>query len=331
MILVVRLLDHRGSYVPRTYVLGSVEIRNPRAETDAERRALEESGRFFGDALGPTCMRIATLVDAASTWDADDAAAQRFEEALDVIAPESHGLSDFALLQSGFFFDIKNGAVSSRKPMLGRTPSTSFRMMREWFARCDWPQFLFSQQQTDLSQRLVRSYHWSRRAHLEASNQLRVLFRWFAMEAIWMLTKDDDIVPRIMWLLGFPCGPGAAALSRAFTARLSQHKTISAWKSQIEDRLRKMRGFRNDSVHSGFRPQDIPRNVLGDFEHITLIACARVQACAKSGILGGLSTAEELFEYLPVITEANSNYVNDVHNNILFGLENPAMWRRGRR
>jgi len=39
-----------------------------------------------------------------------------------------------------------------------------------------------------------------------------------------------------------------------------------------------------------------------------MLACARVQACAQSGVLSGATTAVELFEYLPVLVESNSNY-----------------------
>jgi hypothetical protein len=52
--------------------------------------------------------------------------------------------------------------------------------------------YLLTNRASELAQRLVSSYHWSRKSHLEANHQLRVLIRWFAMEAVWMLNKNDD-------------------------------------------------------------------------------------------------------------------------------------------
>ena len=144
-----------------------------------------------------------------------------------------------------------------------------------------------------------------------------------------MVKKDDDIVPRLLWALGFPNGPGAGVLSAAFVKALGAHPTIGAWKRQIEDRLLRMKTFRNDSVHSGFRRQDVSATVLKDFDEITMLACARVQSCARAGVMAKLSSAAELFDYLPVLVETDARYVEDVHGTILFGLENPMprLWR----
>jgi hypothetical protein len=325
MILVVRLLDHRGIYLPRTRCVGSVEIRNRQADTPVERDAISVSCGAFGDEFNDLSMRIATLVDAPSNPDADNLSEERFEEVLDALASETHGISQLQLLGAGCFVDLQSGAITPRVPRPGHVPTTTFHIIRERFRPIDWPQYLLSSQQNELSRRLIRSYHWSRKAHLEGNRQLRVLFRWFAMEAIWMVGRDDDIVPRVMWSLGFPNGAGAAVLSRAFVKRLAEHDTIRAWKAQLDDRLKAVRSFRNDSVHSGFRPQDVARAKLAEFDEVALLACSRVQNCAKAGVLAGLSTAADLLEYLPLLVEADLNYVNDVHRTILYGLEHAIL------
>jgi hypothetical protein len=271
-------------------------------------------------------MRIVTVVEAGGDGAADGIAEEHFEEALDVLAPSSYGMSRMALLPTGIYRHIPNMKVTARLPGRDHTSGTAFRIMREPFPQLDLPQFLLTETKTDLKQRLVRSYYWSRKANLEGNRQLRVLFRWFAMETIWMLSKDDDIVPRIMWVLGFPVGPAARMLSRIFVSSLQAHPTISAWKSQIEQRLRAVKTFRNDSVHSGFRPQDVAGSSIREFDRIGLIACSRVQAIASAGISAGVATASELLEYLPVLIESNGNYINDIHNNILYGCENPPQW-----
>jgi hypothetical protein len=44
---------------------------------------------------------------------------------------------------------------------------------------------------------------------------------------------------------------------------------------------------------------------------------------AAAGILAGLSTAGELFEYLPLLVEGRANYILDVHGTVIYGLEHP--------
>lgn len=329
MRLVVRLLDHRGVFHPRTYALGKVEIRNRRADTRAERQAVMESAKAFGDERPNDCMRIATLVEGdLSDYEAGQVAEERFDEALDVLAPEVAGLSRLELLGVGFFADVDRGRLRARMPPLGRAGTTSFRMMREQFPQADWAQFLLGRPGSELAQRLVRSYHWSRKAQLERSRQLRVLFRWFAMEAIWMIEKEDDIVPRLRWSLGFPNGRGLRLLSARFAQRLAAHPTIAAWDGEIGDLLVQVKKFRNDSVHSGFRRQDVPRETLRAFDKITLLACGRVQGLAQAAIRAGLPSARDLFDYLPLLVECDANYVEDVHGTILFTLENPMPFQR---
>jgi len=68
-----------------------------------------------------------------------------------------------------------------------------------------------------------------------------------------------------------------------------------------------------------FAPKMLLGSSIREFDRIGLIACSRVQAIASAGISAGVATASELLEYLPVLIESNGNYINDIHNNILYG------------
>src|SRR4051812_26643882 len=110
------------------------------------------------------------------------------------------------------------------------------------------------------------------------------------MEAIWVITENDDIVPRIMWCLGFPNGPGAAHLALSFRGRLHAHPRFGTWRDHIRDVLYAMKNFRNDTVHNGFRWIDVSRKTLEEFDQLAVQACGRVQEKAKSALLAGLGT-----------------------------------------
>lgn len=317
-IVVIRLLDNRGIFSAETRCFGSVEIRPDGSDTPAERDALERSSQEFQYVLQNQCMRIVTIVAVANQREADMQAQELFEECLDVLASSS-GLSKMALLPIGAYRFTSNASVSHRAPPQGVVPSTSSKIGYENFPQCEWAQYII-RSTTDLGKVLLRSYHWSRKAAWEANRQLRILFRWFAMEAIWMVKTDDNIEPRVRWALGFPNGAGAQFLSSKFQARLQAYPNYRSLSQLVHDRLEGVRGFRNNTVHSGFRQQDISREDLSKFDLITALSCGRVQKLVQAGIRYGLETPQDLLEYLPLLIESDPGYVNDVHGTVFYSL-----------
>jgi hypothetical protein len=164
VIAVTRLIDRRSPILMSTYPLGAVELRNPRSDTAAEREAIRVSCMKLGDERPDECMRITSFVEATNHFEADRTAEERFEEALDVLATQNV-FAHYGLLPSGCFYWPEAGRVLPRE--LGgrdRPGGISFRVPRDEFPRMDWPQFLLARKPNDLSQRLLRSYHWSHKA-----------------------------------------------------------------------------------------------------------------------------------------------------------------------
>jgi hypothetical protein len=140
------------------------------------------------------------------------------------------------------------------------------------------------------------------------------------MEAIWMIRTEDNIAPRVRWALGFPNGRSALSLTSNFRERLQGYPNYRALSQLVHDRLEEVRLFRNNTVHSGFRKQDIPDEQLSKLDQITALSCGRVQRLAEMGILGGLDTPEDLLEQLPKLVENSPNYIGDVHGTVLYSL-----------
>jgi hypothetical protein len=121
----------------------------------------------------------------------------------------------------------------------------------------------------------------------------------------------------------------AAVLSPAFDLRLKGgHPNYRHWYETVRDRLYEVKDLRNNSVHSGFRLQDVPPEKLRTFEHLTILACPRVQRMAINGLRAGLRSAQELFEYAAVVLEGIPHVVDDVHGTIIFTLEDPSRMSR---
>ncbi len=330
-LLIVRLLASRGAYHLQTRVLGNVEIRHQQCDLPGEREALRVSRVAFKEPVEEPdlAMRIATLIDTEDRFEAEGLAAERFEEALDVAGHESP-LSRWALSQAGCITTLRTGHVQSRQPFALRDRhSTTFMIRRGMFESLHFDQWLLGAQRSDLATRLLRSYHWSRKASDEANRQLRILFRWFSMETIWTLpmAKNDDICPRILWSLGFPNGSNAATLSAPFLQRLHAHPRYQHWRAEVKDRLYQVKDLRNNSVHSGFRAQDVPSDTLRSHDHLTMLSCGRVQRMAVAGLQAGLQNAQELYDYSPVLLQGMPHAVDDLHGTVIFGLEDPNRFR----
>jgi len=321
--VVVRMLAKGGISVLRTESFGAVDIRSPELDTPAERSALHASCLTFGEEPDDTfSMRIVTVVEADNVYWADKLAGERFEEVANIRSAQVSSSAQIRLLEAGFIRTIGIGVVP-REPRRRRNPGTFFRVTSGLFAPIDFGRWLCTTERTDLAKRLVRSYHWSHRAQLEPNRQLRILFRWFAMETIWALGKDDgDIGPRILWALGIPNGKGRALLSDERLSRLSNHASYAYWKNELERTIKEVRIFRNDTVHSGFRAQDKTFEELRQYSRITRIACKGVQRHAEMGLEANIETTAELLEFLPILLDTD-DYFDHIIGTLIWGLDNP--------
>lgn len=321
---VVRLLDPHGSYHANVETYGPVEVRGPRVDSPDETVALQSSCDQWGLAVDLTrCMRIACIVSAESDAAAHDAARLILEEAVDVLDSANWGRSRFEVLGPGFARRLDNGRIFPRKHPKVFGPFTSYLVGSEQLAPPTLQQFLMHRPRLELSSRLVRSMHWLRTARNDASRQRAVLFRWFALEAILRQSKEDDIVPQVSWCLGFPMGKGAALVDPTLRGKLQSHPHYASWRKEVQRRLESIRSFRNDSVHSGFREQDVSGADLRGFEELLTMTAPRVMHFATQALVLGAETQADLIEYLPVILQTLPNLVNDLHGTVIYLLENP--------
>ncbi len=168
-----------------------------------------------------------------------------------------------------------------------------------------------------MSERYLRSLHWFRNSKHENNQQLKILFSWFAVEALLKESELDNIGGTIRWFLGFPNGKSSLLVSASVLNELNQNPRYSIWKRQITDIIERIRIFRNDSAHHGFRTIDFTPKELDLYNHVMVLGLTRCQGAVQRALISGISTVSEFKEYMPYIFEDNCNLVNDVHGNIL--------------
>lgn len=318
--LVLKILDSRSISLPSTQVYGVVEFRSHKSDSESEASALKESAvnnRADFDQYA-YCARIATIVDAGSIAEAIELSENIFSEVLDLKSVE-FAISNFKTSDVGYVKVLESGEIHPIKK-LQHEPSMSFMVHQGDIQRIDFVNYILSLR-NELGERYQRSLHWVRNSKHEKNIQLKTLFYWFAIEALVKESETDNIEGVVRWFLGFPNGKHRNDVSTSLLTNLANHPKYSYWNKKIIDVVDKVRVFRNDSVHSGFRSVDFSMKELELYSQVMVYAASRCQAAVQTALISRISTVSEFKEYIPVIFEGNSNIINDMHGNILFTLD----------
>jgi len=318
--LVLKILDSRSISLPFTQVYGVVEFRSHKSDSESEASALKTSAvdnRADFDQYS-FCARIATIVDADNIAEAIELSESIFIEVLDLKSVE-FTISNFKTSDIGFVKDLESGEIHPIKKF-EYEPSMSFMVKQGDIQRIDFVNHMLSMK-NELGERYQRSLHWGRNSKHEKNIQFKTLFYWFAIEALLKESETDNIEGVVRWFLGFPNGKYRNDVSTSLLTNLSNHPKYSYWNKKIIDVVDKVRVFRNDSVHSGFRSVDFPKKELELYSQVMVYGASRCQAAVQTALINRISTVSEFKEYMPAIFEENSNIINDVHGNILFTLD----------
>ncbi|MGR0277733.1 hypothetical protein ACUM5Y_01650 [Marinomonas dokdonensis] len=318
--LVLKILEQKSVSLSSTQVYGEVEIRSQSCDSESEIEVLKKSAESFRSDFSKYsyCARIATVVQDLDIEDAVEAAENLFAEVLDLKSLE-FPISDVKTSNIGLTKDLDSGEML---PLLtaGFTPSMSFLVSQGSIQRIDAANYILSLD-TELSNRYKRSLHWVRNAKNENNKQLKALFYWFSLEALIKENESDNISGLVRWFLGFPNGARRAQVSSTILTKLASHARYQFWSGELTRILDKMRIFRNDSVHSGFRSVDFTSDELSLFNQVMVFATSRGHFLVQEALLMGIDTVSNFKEYIPLIFEDNNNLINDVHGNIIFSLD----------
>lgn len=318
--LIVKVLEIASVCLPTTTVYSNVELRSSRADSREELAALEACAKKLNLDFNKYrhCARIATIVDSNTVETAVSSAESRFEEILDLKSIEVP-ISNYALSSIGFVKDLSTGKLHELKHSIHQ-PTMSFMTHQGNTQRVDITHCILAQN-SELSARYLRSLHWFRNSKHENNAQLKILFNWFAVEALLKESEKDNVSVYIRWFLGFPNGKAGTLVDDKVLRKLESHENYLFWKKELVNVLEKIRIFRNDSTHHGFRSIDFTPEQLELFSQVMIYGVTRCQGAVQTAILNGIKSVKEFKEYMPTIFESNQYLINDVHGNILFSLD----------
>lgn len=318
--LVIRVLQSQGVYMPHTLVYSNVELRGPSADTSEESSFFEAVAkkRYLDYNHYKLCTRITTIVSASNIVDALSVAENRFSEVMDVISI-NFPISNFNLSPLGLVKDLDSGSIHHLNDESFK-PSTTFMLQQGIVQKYDNDHYLLSRD-NELSKRYLRSLHWFRNAKHENNKQLKILFYWFALEALLKVNESDNISGIIRWFLGFPNGKNSQDVSIDLIKDLESHERYHYWKKKLPNVLDQIREFRNNSVHHGFRSIEFTLSELDLFCQVMVLSVSRCQSAVRNAINNNLASISEFKEYIPELFELNTHVKNDTHGTIIYSLE----------
>jgi hypothetical protein len=322
---VCKVLKNPTISIAETVVYGDVEIRPSRSCTVHEKEVLAESIKAtkceseVNLAFG--CL-IGVIVEADSSDDADALADRQFVEVLDLLTVE-YTMSQLVVAQCGYVKNLETGTVHSISKQVFDFGTLFVRRLS------GMPQINNTQRVLhrtgELVDRYRKSIYWSRYASIEKSVHLSLLYRWFALEALFKENEGDDVTSPLMLFLGFPGSTYSQNISRDLLRRLSEDTAYSKWKKQMKALVDEIRNFRNDSVHAGFRSVDCTTEKLRLYGRVMSVGLPRCQGAVLEGIFNGLSSVPELKAYAGILFEDRANVESDILGTVVHILDNDHM------
>ena len=158
---------------------------------------------------------------------------------------------------------------------------------------------------------------------------MRILFNWFSIEALLKLdkktlgiTKEDNVAPKAMLAMGFPSWQKKNDVPASVMQKLENHSEYESWKTIIAKDMDKIREYRNNSVHLGFRPWDLSESELKKYSFLSEMARNSSQKLAQYAISSGCKDALDLWSEAPKLLDKIDNLAGFVHGTLIYSLAN---------
>lgn len=322
--LIIRLLESRTIIYPKSFCLGSVEIRPAKLDTPDERKYLEESLEKNNEKIDLEYgMRLVCIIKDAKDLEEAQAISQPvFEEVLDVMSLDSLGIASFSLMKSGVARNLSSGKVYPTTKY-EVTPTNLYKIEDDRYPETSQKEYILANRnRIEICGRLLKSLHWSRHATWEKNLQMRILFNWFSIESLLKLDQNDNVAPKAMLAMGFPIGQKKNEVPVSIMQELENHPEYTSWKRLITNDMDKIREYRNNSVHLGFRPWDLSESELKKYSFLTEIARNSSQKLAQYAISSGCKNALDLWSEAPKLLDKIDNLAGFVHGTVIYSLAN---------
>lgn len=322
--LITRTLDSFSYSYINTEIFGDIEIRSANHDLDVEKTLLKEAEDSpFAKGLNVSdydySNRVSTIVEAESEIEAIRISNDKFVTLLDLKATEL-ALANINLSKVGIVRNLSTGTVKTFL-MRGVLKSGFFIRNISDIQRWSITNFMLEENE-ELSGRYIKSIHWSHHADDEENKQLKVIFNYFCLEALFKENEDDNITSMVRCFLGFPGGKYYNNIDKVIIGSLYVSDDYSSLAKEIPIHLDDIRKFRNNSVHAGFRSIDISNEKLKLYDKLLNLAKSRCLNAVQSSIVNDKIKNLAEFKSKAGFIFNKTARIEDILNTVVHSLKN---------
>jgi hypothetical protein len=259
IIKIVKLIDS-NQYIYENKPYGAVDVRTSDSETEEEKEASIKSLNSFNYTTdGKNILRLVTIIEAKNLKRAILDSELLFEETIDLLKRQFitkiKNCDD-----AGYWVNMDTGET---KPFL-KLKDTTIPFFNQIYQTSLGPyspmfgeQMIASNRGIEVIETFIRSIHWYNNSNSQARSYLKFLYKWIAIETITKTNVNEDIIPKLCLVLGFPSSKYLMSIPKYKAERLTSKIGYKHYKKIIKDELYECKQIRNAIVHSGFKETNL--------------------------------------------------------------------------
>jgi hypothetical protein len=299
VIKVVKLIDS-NHHIYENKPFGPVDVRTLESETNEEKNAAFESLTSFNYASdGKNILRLVSIFISETPKDAIADSELLFEETMDLLKRQI-----LAKIKNcdgaGYWVNMDNGETTPfikqkvERDIIGYIHQISLGPYSPMFTE----QMISSMRGIEVNESYIRSIHWYNESNLQNRLYLKFLYKWIAIETIAKTNNDDDIVPKLCLVLGFPLSKSSKSIPRHIAEKLKSINGHKHYKNVIENEINQCKKIRNSIVHSGFKETDLTNKNMELKLYIINSAYNRMVSNIEKAIISGKNTLVEVWDIM---------------------------------
>jgi hypothetical protein len=298
-IKVVKLIDS-NHLIYENKPFGPVDVRTLESETEEEKNAALESLKSFNYASdGKNILRLVSIFISETLKETISDSELLFEETMDLLKRQI-----FAKIKNcdgaGYWVNMDTGETTpfikqkEEQDILGYIHQISLGPYSPMFTG----QKISSMRNIEINESYIRSIHWYNESNLQNKLYLQFLYKWIAIETVAKTNNDEDIVPKLCLVLGFPLSKSSKSIPRYIAERLESINRYKHYKNVIKNEFYKCKEIRNNIVHSGFKETDLTNKNMELKLYIINSAYNRMIGNIEKTIILGKNTLVEAWDIM---------------------------------
>lgn len=259
IIKIVKLIES-NQHIFEIKPYGAVDVRTSESETEDEKQASIRSLESYNFAVDKkNILRLVTIIERDTIHKASLDANLLFEETIDLLKRQP--VTKIRNCEgAGYWVNMDSGeTIAFLKPDNTNIPFFDhvYQMSLGSYSAMFGEQIISSKRNVEAVEAFIRSIHWYNNSHLQKRMYLKFLYKWIAIETIAKASDNDDIIPKLCLILGFPLSKHSTIIPKNKMAKLASINGYKHYKKLIKNEFLKCKKIRNAIVHSGFKETNL--------------------------------------------------------------------------